>query len=431
MKMDKKLLVLLLVVTLFFTFVFVGYGEDRSSFKADLRILWPGTSAVEKELAFNIQEKVKAEYPGINIEYIFLNWSDIEKKLAIMINAGDYPDLMQIQDATNPVAMDALEPLGGYLTDKINEDMFVGASWNCMKVDDVVYGIPALAILYSHVANTDLLKEVGYNVSDLKTWDDVIEASHLIKATGKYGYAMANGGTGRFTFRDFMMVCLSNGITPDQVDDAHKKQYLEVLNLFKELSSDMPKSQITWLYPDLFKAWEAGDVGIMHTGSYFTSNVLDHGKKAMDRTVPFVFPTGPSVDKPHMMVGAVGMSIIKGSENKEAAWKVIEIIMTPEILGQWGGALHSCAGTYVDSAILENASKKVYPEVYKQHTAMIKKWSNLAVEYGIPIPKILGQAQMEVVLQGAMIKMLDGEITVIETYNIIRTGIEKVKASFK
>jgi len=431
MKMDKKLLSILLVVTLFFTFIFIGYGEDRSSYKADLRILWPGTSEVEKNLAFNIQEKVKSEYPGINIEYLFLNWSDIEKKLAIMVNAGDYPDLMMIQDVTNPVAMGALEPLEGYLTSKINEDKFIGATWECMKSDNTSYGIPALAILYSQIVNTDLLKEVGYSVSDIKTWDDVTKVSHAIKANGKYGYAMANGGTGRFTFRDFMMVCLSNGFTPDQVDDAHKIQYIEVLNLFKELSPDMPKSQVTWLYPDLFKAWEAGDIGMMHTGSYFTSNILDHGKKAMDRTVPIVFPAGPSVSKSQMMVGTVGMSIIKGSENKEAAWKVIEIIMSPEILGQWGGALHSCAGTYVDSAILENASKKVYPEVYKQHTVMIGKWSNLAAEYGIPIPKILGQAQMEVVLQGAIVKMLDGEITVDKAYNEIKTGIEKVKASFK
>ena len=307
MKMDKKLLSLLLVVTLFFTFVFVGYGEDQSSIKADLRIMWPGTSEIEKQIAFNLQEKVKSEYPGINIEYLFLNWTDIEKKLVIMQAAGDYPDLTQTIDITTTGAMGALEPLEGYLTSEINEDKFIKATVETMKIDNTLYAIPGLAILYAHVFNTDLLKEAGYSVSDIKTWDDVIKISHAITANGKYGYAMANGVNGRFTFRDFKMVALSNGFTPNQVDDAHKKQYIETLNLFKELSPDMPKAQVTWAPLDLFKAWEAGDVGMMHTGSYFTSNILDHGIKAMDRTEVLVFPAGPSVDKPQMAVGSVGM----------------------------------------------------------------------------------------------------------------------------
>ncbi|WP_163182674.1 ABC transporter substrate-binding protein [Neobacillus sedimentimangrovi] len=298
-------------------------GSSGGELKANLRILWPGTSESEKNVALKLQEKVKKEYPGINIEYLFLNWTDIEKKMTVMVKSGDAPDLMLIQDVTNPVAMDALEPLDSYLNDKVKKENYIQASWNSMNRNGKQYGIPGLAIIYSHVANTELLDQVGMKVEDLKTWEDVIKASHAIKKAGKSGYAMANGGEGRFTFRDFMMVSLSNGITPDMVDDKHKKSYIEVLELFKELSEDMPKSQVTWLYPELFKAWEAGDIGMMHTGNYFTPNLLAHGTKAMDRTKPFVFPAGPSADQSQVMVGTVGISMLKGSKNKEAAWKVI------------------------------------------------------------------------------------------------------------
>lgn len=403
-------------------------GKDLN---ANLRILWPGTSETEKQIAVDLQQKVKKDYPGINIEYIYLNWADIEKKLAVMVKSGDAPDLMMIQDVTNPVAMDALEPLDGYLNYKINDKKFIKATWDTMKSSGKLYGIPGLAIIYSHVANTELLKKAGIKAEDLKTWDDVIKASHAIKASGNYGYAMANGGEGRFSFRDFMMMSLSNGITPDQVDDQHKKQYMEVLKLVKDLSPDMPQSQVTWQYPELFKAWEAGNVGFMHTGTYFTPNLIAHGNKAMDRTVPFAFPAGPSAQKPQLMVGSVGMSILKGSKNKQAAWKVIEELMSPEILGEWGGAINVSAGTYVDQAILEKAAQKAYPQVYKQHTALNKQWSELASKYGVPMPKILGQQPMEKVVQDSLIKLTTGTSTPEQAYEEIRSGIEKIKAQFK
>ncbi|MEH7248056.1 extracellular solute-binding protein [Neobacillus niacini] len=437
----RKLPTMVLSILLVLALVLTGCNSKESAGsekkdssngeKADLRILWPGTNEAEKKVATMLGEKVKAKYPGINIEFLFLNWTDIEKKMTVMVQSGDAPDLMLIQDITNPVAMDALEPLDSYLNDQVNEGKFLKPTWETMKKNDTLYGIPGLAITYSHVANTELLAEAGVKIEDLKTWDDFIKASQAITKTGKSGYSMANGGEGRFTFRDFMMVSLSNGITPDQVDDEHKKQYIEVLELFQELSKDMPKSQVTWLYPELFKAWEAGDIGFMHTGSFFTSNVLAHGTKAMDRTEPIVFPAGPSAENPQMMVGTVGISILKGSKNKEAAWKVVEELMTPEVLGQWGGTVNSSAGTFVDMAILEEAAKGEYPDVYKQHSALNEKWGKLADQYGVPIPSILGQQQMEKIVQGALINLLDGKATPEETYDVIKTGVDKIKAQFK
>jgi multiple sugar transport system substrate-binding protein len=439
----KKLSALFLGLLLILTLALTGCGTQKTStekpksastskdIKANLRFLWPGTSEPEKKVALKLQEKVKKDYPGINIEFVYLNWTDIEKKMTVMVKSGDAPDLMLIQDITNPVAMGALEPLDSNLNDKVKKSNYLPASWKSMGKDGKQYGIPGLAIIYSHVANTDLLAKAGYKVDDLKTWDDINKASHAIKALGKSGYAMANGGEGRFSFRDLMMVSLSNGITPDQVDPKHKKQYLEVLKEFKDLSSDMPKSQVTWLYPELFKAWEAGDIGFMHTGNYFTPNVIANGTKSMNWTEPFAFPAGPSVDKTKIMVGTVGVSMLKGSKNKEAAWKVIEELMSPDVLGLWGGSINASAGTYVSPAILEDAAKTVYPEVYKQHLALNEKWTKLASEYGTPVPSILGQQPMEKVVQDALVKLTNGDATPEQAYDEIKSGIEKVKEQFK
>lgn len=455
--MKKGILALLLAVTMIAALAFTGCAKEKQpgagqekqnetgstssvvsstekapeEISADLRFLWPGTSEAEKKLSDDIKAAVLKQYPKVNIEFMPLVWADIEKKLTVMVNTKDYPDMMLVQDVTNPVAMDALEPLDSYLDDKIKAEDYIDATLDYMKVDGKLYAIPTLAIIYSHVFNTEMLNGAGLKPEDLKSWDDVKAAAKAMTKDGKYGYSMANGGQGRFTFRDFMMVCLTNGISPDDVTDGSKKQYMEVLELFNDLSDSMPKSQVTWLYPELFKAWEANSVGMMHTGVYYSANVIAHGTSNFDRTVAMAFPKGPSVDKTQVMVGAGGVSIIKGSAQKEAAWKVVQVIMTPEILGEWAGNLGVSAKKTITAQDTEPYVKEAYPTVYNQHQALIEQFQKAAVDYGMPMPKILGQPQMEIVVQEAMIKLLNKKITPEQAYAEIKQGIEKVKAELK
>jgi multiple sugar transport system substrate-binding protein len=405
--------------------------EKPEEISANLRFLWPGTSEAEKKVSENIKTAVLDQYPNINIEFMPLVWADIEKKLTVMINTKDYPDMMMVQDVTNPVAMDALEPLDSYFNDKVKAEDYIEAALDYMRVDGKQYAIPGLAVIYSHVFNTEMLGDAGLNLEDLKSWDDIKAAAEAMTKDGKYGYAMANGGEGRFTFRDFMMVSLTNGISPDDVSDESKEQYIEVLNLFNDLSDYMPKSQVTWLYPELFKAWEANSVGMMHTGAYYSANVITHGTTNFDRTVAAPFPKGPSADKTQVMVGAAGIAIIKGSTQKDAAWKVMEVIMSPEILGEWAGNLGVCAKKTITKEDMEPYVKEAYPAAYEQHQTLMEQFQNAADEYGVAMPKILGQPQMEIVVQGALHKMLDKKITPEQAYDEIREGIERVKAELE
>jgi len=336
--------------------------------------------------------------------------------------------MMQVQDVTNAVAMDALEPLNGYLNDKVKAEDYIQASLDYMTIDGTIYAIPALAVIYSHAFNREMIEGAGYKLEDLKSWDDIKAAAKAMTKNGKYGYAMANGGTGRFTFRDYMMVCLTNGVNPDDTSEEAKPRIMEVLKFFYDMADYMPKSQVTWLYPELFKAWEANSVGIMHTGAYYSANIITHGETNFARTEIMPFPKGPSVDKTQIMVGASGIALIKGSSQKEAAWKTLEIIMSPEILGEWAANLGVCAKKTITEEQMEEFVKQAYPNVYKEHQRLISQFVAAANEYGVPMPKILGQPQMEIVVQGAFNKMLNKEITPEQAYEEIKAGIDKVKA---
>lgn len=409
-----------------------GNAGSSSSIKANIRVLYPGTTDVEKQVAKDIVTKLHETQPNINVEYIFLSWTDLEKKMTVMVQSQDYPDVMQIQDITNPVAMNALEPLDSYLGGKLKKDQFVKAAWDNMESGGKLYAIPMLMIPYAHVVNTDLLTKAGLKPDDLKSWSDVVTAAKKISASGANGYAMANGGDGRFTFRDFEMITLSDGFTPDDTSDQTKPKYLEALNLIRQLSSYMPKSQSTWQYPELFKAWEEGSTGMMHTGSFFTANVVAHGTKSMSRTQVVPFPKGPSGSKQTIMVGASGYSILAGSKNKEAAWKFIEAAMDESVLGKLSASINAPAVTYIsDDILLKNAKAAYGDDVGEKHIKLLKEFQQAAQQYGVRQPSILGQAAMAKTLQSAIVKLTNGELTPEQAYDQIKSGIDDVKAQLK
>jgi len=282
-------------------------------------------------------------------------------------------------------------------------------------------------IPYSHIVNTDLFTKAQINPKAMKSWDDVIAAAKAINKNGASGFAMANGGEGRFTFRDFMMISLSNGFTPDDTSDKTKSKYIETLNFIKSLSPYMPKSQSTWLYPELFKAWEAGQVGMMHTGAYFTANVISHGKEAMKRTEILPMPAGPSAQKQTVMVGTNAYAMMAGSTQKEAAWKFIEVAMSEPILGKLCGSLNVPAVNYLPEDTLLKYAKVAYgDEVGTEHIALVKEFQAAADSFGVPMPAILGQSAMEKVLQGAIVKLVGGSVTPEQAYVEIKKGIDAV-----
>ena len=412
-------------------------GVVDAELTAHLRVLYPGTSDLEKEIAGDIAAEMKKKYPNVEVEFLFLVWSDLESKLAAMIASGDYPDVMQIQDVVNPVSMGALEPVQSWIENSktLKMDDFSQVALDNNSVDGTLYAVPLCMIPYSHIVNTELFANAGIDYKAMTSWDDVLNAVKAISTDDVNGFAMANGGEGRFTFRDFMMIALSNGFTPDDTSEETKAKYIEALTFIENLAPCMPKSQSTWLYPELFKAWEAGTVGMMHTGTYFTGNVVSHGVTSMDRTAVCPMPAGPSAEQPTLMVGTNGYAMIAGSTQKEAAWAFIETAMSEPILGKLAGSMNVSAVNYLSDETLIKYASVAYDQygegVGEKHIALMNQFKEAADQYGIPMPKILGQASMEKVVQGAIIKLTNGEVNAEQAYEEIKEGIDEVKASLE
>ena len=173
----RKLLSLLVFILLGVSLFAGGGGQAKdSSGPVKLRFLYPGTSEIERQWSTELAQRVKAAYPNYEIEFIYLVWADMEPKLVSMIQAQDYPDIIAVQETTNYVTMDALEPLDAYFdtgANPVKKSNLIQSALDHFSMSSKVYALPDRVVNYGMVVNEKLLSTVGVKPEDLKTWDDV------------------------------------------------------------------------------------------------------------------------------------------------------------------------------------------------------------------------------------------------------------------
>jgi ABC-type glycerol-3-phosphate transport system substrate-binding protein len=409
-------------------------GEiDWKTVKADIRFVWPGTSEIEKEMAEQFKAKMKEKYPGVNIEFMYLSWSDMEKKLAVMINTGDAPDLTQTQDVTNLVQMNGLEDLSSYLEKEggpLTKDSFLPGTLEYSMIDGKVYSIPQLGQAFTLIVNEQMLNDAGMKLEDLQTWADIEKAAKLMTKDGKYGFGYPLG-VARFAFRVPFTVAYSNNLYLDNTSEASKPQYLELLQHFKNLEPYQPKAHMTWGYPEMFRAFGNGEVGMIVAGSFFSPNAYPINPDILKVSRVLAYPKGPSGTAAKAPALNVGYGIFKGSKNKEVAWRLIEEITSSEFNVSQAATIHFSAIKGANMAGAEQTIEKVYPKAVEDHKRITQEFFDVVSKSGEQAVKIKGQPEMETIFQTEIVKYLTDKSSLEETYQAIKTGIDGVKAKYQ
>lgn len=406
---------------------------DWKTVKADIRFVFPGTSEAEKELAEQFKTKMKEKYPNVNIEYMYLSWTDMEKKLAVMISSGDSPDITQTQDVTNLVQLGGLEDLTPYFQKQgvqLKKEDFLPGTMEYAQQDGKLYAVPNLANSFTLVVNEKMLNEAGMKLDELKTWADVEKAAKQMTKDGKYGFGYPLG-VPRFAFRVPFTAAYSNDLVLNDTTEASKKKYLETLEHFKNLEAYQPKSHITWGYPEMFRAFSNGEVGMIAAGTYFTANVYSINPDIVKISRAIAYPKGPSGTKAKAPVSNVGVAMFKGSKNKDVAWKLMEEWSSQEYNSTQAAVVNVTALKSTNLDEIVKKAEKAYPKAIEGHKVLLKDFNDLLATSGVPMDKIPGQSEMETVVQEQIVKMLTGKSTTEETYKGIKEGIDKIKDKFK
>ena len=129
------------------------------------------------------------------------------------------------------------------------------------------------------------------------------------------------------------------------------------------------------------------------------------------------------------MTTAGGYALIAGSSQKDLGFKYIEVALSEPILGKIAASMNYPAVDYVSDDTLESFAVDIYGEdVASKHFSLVGEFRDANEQYGIMAPIITNQPSMEKVVQGAMVKLTNGEIDAETCYNEIKQGIDEIKA---
>ncbi|MFI6501891.1 extracellular solute-binding protein [Nonomuraea typhae] len=120
--------------------------------------------------------------PNIKVQVTVINWNDIDKQVATMIQNGQVPDILQTGDYAGFVKDDLLYKVDEVLSPNVSGDV-LGKFADLGKVDGTGYGIPFVSSARSLFYNTDLFKKAGI-AEPPKTWDELKAAAEKLKKAG-------------------------------------------------------------------------------------------------------------------------------------------------------------------------------------------------------------------------------------------------------
>lgn len=439
--MKRFLALILFAVMTMSIFVGCGQKENKSSKgnnkkqaqgtkeKEDvtLRFVFPGSSDAEKQWAADFKKDIEEKYPNVTIEWMHIPGSDLLKKITVMVQAGDVPDVIAAQDITDFVKMDALEPLDGYVEkdDVINIEDFNKGALEFSKVDGKTYTLPTLAVGYGLLVNTKVLNKAGFKLEDLKTWDDYLAAAKAMTKDGQYALGFC-GSVPRYTFREFYIAAASNGIMYDELTDPkNKKPFIELMNFYKQMKPYITPAAPSVEWGDVHRYMVDGKIGFLGTGTYFSGYMGGFAPECLEYLRPIPHPAGPSVDKASSLIGNLGFGMFKDSKNKELAWKIIREALSEKFAAQLAGSINTTALNNISEETMKKEVGKYYSEHLDAQMDILSKWNKMLNDGGVPQPKISGQPEIERAYQEKFFMMLDGTITPEQMYDQF---IEEVKS---
>ena len=327
------------------TFVLIVLGfaawqatSDKDHDPDNLLIVEVNTSAERTGLLRTKFDDFEAKNPGMKVDVISLTWGQAFEKLSMMIAGGKFPDVIEMPDfwLSRYVSAGQIADMTPYLNktsfdDDLEDDTFKYGSLR-EKIYTVPYGYYLRAMLY----NKKLFKQVGIENPPL-TMDEFYQTAAKVSALpGVSGYCH-HGGRGGAVFYYWIMTTM-NGT--DQFFDAngnstfYDEGAVKGLTLIRDIYENgyAPQDSLNWGLNETVSGFYSGTCAMLHQ----TPDALTSLRKRMDdddyASAPM--PLGPGGKSfPHL--GYIGWSVLEGSSNKDAAFKLVTHLLNRKNNHAW------------------------------------------------------------------------------------------------
>lgn len=344
----------------------------------------------EGEVVSELIPAFERDNPGIRVQVQQIPWSAAHEKLLTAFVGNATPDIAMLGNTWVPEfeALDALEPLDQRVevsSHVVRNDYFAGI-WNTNVVDGVTYGIPWYVDTRVIFYRTDLLAKAGYDKMP-ETWEGWRTAMTRIKA----------GMTARqypllipitewpppviLGLQAGSTLLKDNGTRGAFSDPPFRRAFDFYVGLYRDgLAPALSGSEISNLYQE----FERGNIAMYISGPWqigeFT-NRLPPELQDKWMTAPLPGIDGPGAS----LAGGASLALFKRSQNKDAAWKLMEYLSRPEIQVQFyklTGDLPARRAAWLDPTLSGNRYAQAFRDQLDRAmpTPQVPEWEQIATK---------------------------------------------------
>lgn len=380
--------------------------------------IMPNSGTPEEDLREVLAPFLEAN-TDLEVELTVLDWGSAWTKITTAATSGEGPDITQLgtTQVAAVAAMGALEDLSGIYSRFGGEEAFVEASLPTTQIlgaGDERYAAPWFIDTRALFYRKDLCELAGVNPeTDFDTWDSFKAALQKFKGLEVDGVKISplvmpgkNDWNVIHNFAPWIWGAGGDFIAEDNrtsIIDSEKAY--EGVKFYSELALDGSLSMpyLEKNSAEVEAIFNSGEAATIFSGAYHINTLRREQPELAENIGTVPFPAGPSGR--YSFFGGSGLTVFKSSKNKEAAYRVIEYLMTTDAQIEYQrfcGNLPTIKATYDTEFVTEEPMRVAFKE---------------QLSTGKAYPSVAGWGPSETVLQKGLSNVWDNIMGVYGEYN--------------
>lgn len=285
-------------------------------------------------------DKVKSDFKaqtGADVDIQFVPWANAHDKFVNAVGGGETPDVAEVGSTWTPEFADA--GILADLTDRVKDKGgLVDSLLTAGELDGKLYGMPWYAGVRSIVYRADVFTELG--IEPPTSWEELLAAAQKIKASKPDMIPFPVAGDSVFGLLPW--VWGAGGEVAEQDGDAWKStldsaQAREGIQFYTDMALKHGLSSpaaTTWKETNLRDEFVKGSVAMMISGSWTPKAIVQKAPDLKGKLGAFPIP-GKDGGMSPSFVGGSHLAVFEESDDKELAWKFVEMMTQESFASEW------------------------------------------------------------------------------------------------
>ncbi|MBG6185287.1 multiple sugar transport system substrate-binding protein [Arthrobacter sp. CAN_A214] len=317
----------------------------------------------EAELLPALLEDFEAENPDVTVNVTAIPWDAAHNKYQTAIAGESTPDIAQMGTTWMSDFSYAFDPT----PQEIETGGFFPSAVGTTEIEGINYGVPWYVDTRVVYYRSDLAEQARY--SDFPSnWDDfkAFTKAMQTEAGAEYGIRLPTGTAD--SFQSMMPFAWSNGVellsddgsewTIDTPEMIEAMEYYQ--GFFTEGIADENANTAAGAMESDFVN---GTTPVVIEGPFFLGQLEQAG--GADFADKFKVATLPTKESATSFIGGANMAVFKDTDNRDAAWKLVQWLSQPEVQLKWyeaSGVLPAQQSSWQDPSLSGDENLAVFGE---------------------------------------------------------------------